>query len=134
MADKQQTAIGGTTTVPANGSATVAHESDGGEFINLIEYVGSASGLEMDLYVRPQQGKDIPLVTAPDDGPDSTQGGNYPITVPNSNGDRFLTLVRLDQGDQLVFEFKNTTTADEDVTAFASAAYSLNVALSNGGA
>lgn len=133
MAQKHQTAIGGTTTVPAAGTATIVHESDGGEWINLVAFVGSAAGLTMNAYVRDTEAGRIPLVTHPDDGPDEPQGGSFPIVVPSSEGSRFLTLVKLEQGDELVFTYKNTTGNPETVTTFASAAGSIDVALGNGG-
>lgn len=129
---KLQTAIGGTTSVPSGGSATVVHESDGGEWINLVAYIGSASGLSMNVKVRTGE-QTVPLVTQPDDGPDTPQGGQYPITVPTGESSRFLTLVRLDEGDELVFKFQNPTGAQETITCFASAAGALEVALGNGG-
>lgn len=134
MAQKLQTAIGGTTAVPANDTAKVVHESDGGEWVSLVAYVASAPGLEMNVYVKDEEAGRIPLVTRPDDGPDEPQGGNYPIQVPSNDGGRFLTLVKLENGDKLVWTLNNTTSAEEFVTSFASAAGSIDVALSNGGA
>lgn len=134
MAQKHQTSIGGSIDVPANGSVTMTHQSDGGEWINYLAYRASASGCNMDVYVRPETGSDIQLLTRADDGPDKPQSGSYPIPVPSADAGQLLTVVRLDRGDELIFEIENTTSASESVTAVASAAGTLEIALGNGGA
>lgn len=130
MADKQQTSVGGTVEVPANDTVTLRHKSDGGEFISLVEYVGSTDGaLDAQFRVRQVNGNNINLVTAPDDGPDSVQNTDAWVNVPGGEGARFLTFVELAQDDQLEVIVENSTANPETMTFFASAASTKDVAL-----
>lgn len=130
MVEKQQTAIGGTVTVPANDTVTVAHESDGGEFISLVEYVGSSDGaLDAVFRVSQETGNTVNLVTAPNDGEGSVENEGTKVNVPGGEGARFLTFVKLDAGDTFEVRIENDTAAEEAMTFFASAASTRDVAL-----
>jgi hypothetical protein len=130
VANKQQSAIGGTVEVPANDSATVAHESDGGEFISLVEYVADTpDAVDAQFLVRQPNANTINLVTDPDDGQDSTKSGDATVDVPAGEGARFLAFVELDAGDSFEVRLTNTTGGAVDVTFFASAAQTRDVAL-----
>lgn len=133
MAQKHQTSIGGSIDVAAGGTVTMTHRSDGDEWVNYLAYRASGSGVNMNVYIRPTTGSDIRLLTRADDGPDKPQAGNYPIPVPSSDSGQLLTVVRLDRGDELIFEIENTSASARSVTAVASAAGTLEIALSNGG-
>jgi len=131
MANKQQTSIGGTVEVAANSTATVEHQSDGGEFLSIIEYIGSAVGMDVRFRVRQENANNINLVTPPNDGPDSVENTDAYVNVPTGNPSRFFTFVELDAGDTFEVTIENTTAAAETVTFFASSANSRDVALGN---
>lgn len=137
MAQKHQTSIGGSIEVPAGGTAELAHRSDGGEWLNVIEgYADAAPGnINANIYVEPSgSGKRIPVMTRADDGDDSPKGGEYPLELGNVARSRWLTLIELDRGDHVVFAFENTDgTNPHKVYVTGSAAGTLEVALANGG-
>lgn len=140
MKDNNQTPIGGTVTVAAGATDEYAYRSDGGEFINLVELVATASGVNASVKIKPESaGKTVNIPRLAADGTDkvsdnlATGDATHPIPVSTTVGETRYTMLReMNAGDRIVFSFDNTTAAAEDVTFRAAAASTLKAAGAGG--
>lgn len=129
MADKRQSAIGGDVTVPANDSVTVHHQADKQLYISLVQLEATtAPAVTAKVDVKSNNGADIPIITAADDGPDAASAE---VAVPSAAPRRLFTLVRVDPDDEIIFSLTNTTGSPVGCFVAASAAGTLDVALQN---
>jgi len=133
-----QAPIGDNVEIPAGESRTYAYESDGGEWINLIELVaGAADAIEARVFVERSESRvDIPRTA--NDGEDNPADDRYTsgkrISVSTIVGEtRYTTLQPLERGDRIVFRLENTDGSNAQRVRFrAAAASTLRAAIGGG--
>lgn len=131
MANKAQNAIGGSTTLQGGESAQFKHEFTDSRYISLLSIEASLDyDLVANVYVQENTGTSVKTFQAASDG-DAVRSENYPIRVGNAPA-RILCFVAVEEGDTLVFDFKNTNGNTQSRVEFSAAtAGTLDVALNN---
>lgn len=118
MADKLQTSIGGTTTVPANGTVEFSHQFDKTRTVNLFEAskITNAAGRTdvtvKVIFVSEADGNVFSIQTDPNDGADDVDPENV---VPFGSPVRIPSLIQVADNDTVKVTFSNSGASAESV-------------------